>query len=113
MLAWPSDTCHRGEPSVSKLAPQPIDAAVPIGVSWRSVCKALALHAASLGSALAAVAQALLGGPVEPSDFLWLRTMVQGFPEDVVAFARRRLPGGTGYGCLNGALPLGQACIAR
>lgn len=49
-----------------------------LGVFWRSVCEDAALRALSHGPALAALAQAVLGGPVEPFDFLWLRTMVEG-----------------------------------
>lgn len=49
-----------------------------LGVFWREVCEAPALRSLSHGSALASVARAVLGGPAEPFDFLWLRTMVQG-----------------------------------
>ena len=69
---------------------EPVDAAVATGSSrraalhgdlgefWRGVCEAPALRALSHGAALGAAAQAALGAPVEPFDFLWLRTMVEG-----------------------------------
>ena len=49
-----------------------------LGEFWRGVCEAPALRALSHGAALGAAAQAALGAPVEPFDFLWLRTMVEG-----------------------------------
>jgi ectoine hydroxylase-related dioxygenase (phytanoyl-CoA dioxygenase family) len=75
--------------SVGEIA-EPLDAAVATGSSrraalhpdrgafWRSVCEAPRLRALTHGPALAEISQALLGGPAEPFDFLWLRTMVQG-----------------------------------
>lgn len=75
--------------SVGEIA-EPLDAAVATGHSrraelhpdlghfWRSVCEAPALRALSHGPAMAAVADAVLGVPSEPFDFLWLRTMVEG-----------------------------------
>jgi hypothetical protein len=69
---------------------EPADAAVATGSSsraalhrdlgafWRGVCEAPALRALSHGPALAGIARAVLGGPAEPFDFLWLRTMVEG-----------------------------------
>jgi hypothetical protein len=75
--------------SVGEIA-EPLDAAVAtgtsqraalhpdLGVFWRGVCEAPRLRALTHGPALAEISQALLGGPTEPFDFLWLRTMVQG-----------------------------------
>ena len=69
---------------------QPIDDAVATGTSrraelhpdldafWRGVCESPRLRALTHGPALAGITQELLGGPTEPFDFLWLRTMVQG-----------------------------------
>jgi len=69
---------------------EPVEAAVATGTSqriachpdlgefWRGVSEAPALRALSHGPAMAAVAQAVLGAPAEPFDFLWLRTMVEG-----------------------------------
>jgi ectoine hydroxylase-related dioxygenase (phytanoyl-CoA dioxygenase family) len=49
-----------------------------LGEFWRGVCEAPALRALSHGAALGAAARVALGAPVEPFDFLWLRTMVEG-----------------------------------
>jgi len=48
------------------------------GEFWRSVCEGRALRAVTHRGALAAACAALLGRPVVPFDFLWLRTMLPG-----------------------------------
>lgn len=69
---------------------QPVEAAVATGTSqrealhsdlnafWRGVCESPELRATTHGPALAEISQAVLGGPTQPFDFLWLRTMLEG-----------------------------------
>lgn len=49
-----------------------------LGAFWRGVCESPRLRATSHGATLAEISAAVLGGPTEAFDFLWLRTMVQG-----------------------------------
>jgi len=53
-------------------------AAVDLDAFWRSVSEGPALRCATHGGALAMLAARILGEPVLPFDFLWLRAMIGG-----------------------------------